>query len=217
MSRLEIKCTRITEKFKSSHDKAHARKHCKECKSIRNEKCNHTEEERAIIGTWSTIEINKAIEKGYKLLKIYELEHFEETSKNIFKKYVNTFMKYKQEASGCKCDPRYCNKDCKNDNVCETKIRYLIDNAAYDLDIDKVQYNAGLRFIAKICLNSLWGHFGMRDNFTQKEYCFKTEHLTNIVFNDKYKDVNVMILDDDTVLTEYETKEYYKKPALMYV
>ena len=121
-------------------------------------------------------------------------------------------MKYKQEASGCECNYKYCNPECKNDHNCETKIQYLIDNAAYDLDIDKVKYNAGLRFIAKICLNSLWGHFGMKDSFTQKEYCFNTEQLTNIVFNEKYEDVNIMILDNDTVLTEYQNKKEYTKP-----
>ncbi|CAC5356971.1 unnamed protein product [Mytilus coruscus] len=68
-------------------------------------------------------------------------------------------MKYKQEASGCKCDPKYCKPDCENDKECKTKIQYIIDNAAYNLDIDKVKHNSGLRFIAKICLNNLWGHF----------------------------------------------------------
>ncbi|CAC5393043.1 unnamed protein product [Mytilus coruscus] len=140
-----------------------------------------------IVGTWSTIEIDKAIEKGYKLQKIYELEHFEKTSTDIFKLYVDTFMKYKQEASGCKCDPKYCKPDCENDKECKTKIQYIIDNAAYNLDIDKVKHNSGLRFIAKICLNNLWGHFGMRDNFTQKEYCFTLEHITKIVFNENIK------------------------------
>ncbi|CAC5389533.1 unnamed protein product [Mytilus coruscus] len=71
----------------------------------------------------------------------------------------DTFMKYKQEASGCKCDPKYCKPDCENDKECKTKIQYIIDNAAYNLDIDKVKHNSGLRFIAKICLNNLWGHF----------------------------------------------------------
>ena len=144
-------------------------------------------------------------------------------------------MKYKQEASGCKCNYKVkcgcdkkckdikecpnliskeglCDSDCKNDHECETKIQYLIDNAVYDLDIDKVKYNAGLRFIAKICLNSLWGHFGMRDNFTQKEYCFNLERITNIVFNNKYTDISTMILDEDIVLTEYKNKEEYSKP-----
>ncbi|VDI68753.1 Hypothetical predicted protein [Mytilus galloprovincialis] len=108
-----------------------------------------------------------------------------------------TFMKYKQEASGCKCDPKYCKNDCKNDKECKTKIQYIIDNTAYDLDIDKVKYNSGLRFIAKICLNNLWGHF---------------EHITKIVFNEKYKDISTMILDEDIVLTEYKNKEEYSKP-----
>ena len=200
------------DKFNSSHDKIHAIKHCETCKENRNTKCKHSDPERAILGTWTTLEVNKAIEKGYKLVEIYELEHFEKTSTKIFEKYVNTFMKYKQEASGCKCDRDLCKPDCKNDNNCETKIQYLIDNAVYGLDISRVTYNAGLRLIAKICLNSLWGHFGMRDNFTQKEYCFNLDQLTNIVFNDKFEDINLMILDPDTVLTEYSTKEYYKKP-----
>ncbi|VDI55374.1 Hypothetical predicted protein [Mytilus galloprovincialis] len=196
----------------NKHDKIHEIKRCKECKNIKNEKCIHSDEERVIVGTWSTIEIDKAIEKGYKLQKIYELEHFEKTSTDIFKLYVDTFMKYKQEASGCKCDPKYCKNDCKNDKECKTKIQYIIDNTAYDLDIDKVKYNSGLRFIAKICLNNLWVHFGMRDNFTQKEYCFTLEHITKIVFNEKYKDISTMILDEDIVLTEYKNKEEYSKP-----
>ncbi|CAC5360558.1 unnamed protein product [Mytilus coruscus] len=94
----------------------------------------------------------------------------------------------------------------------KTKIQYIIDNAAYNLDIDKVKHNSGLRFIAKICLNNLWGHFGMRDNFTQKEYCFTLEHITKIVFNEKYKDISTMILDENIVLTEYKKKEEYSKP-----
>ncbi|CAG2196238.1 unnamed protein product [Mytilus edulis] len=135
----------------NKHDKIHEIKRCKECKNIKNEKCIHSDEERVIVGTWSTIEIDKAIEKVINYKKIYELEHFEKTSTDIFKLYVDTFMKYKQEASGCKCDPKYCKNDCKNDKECKTKIQYIIDNTAYDLDIDKIKYNSGLRFIAKIC------------------------------------------------------------------
>ena len=41
-------------------------------------------------------------------------------------------MKYKREASGCECNLKYCKPDCKNDHECETKIKYVIDNTAYD-------------------------------------------------------------------------------------
>ncbi|CAG2196240.1 unnamed protein product [Mytilus edulis] len=67
-------------------------------------------------------------------------------------------MKYKQ-ASGCKCDPKYCKMIVKTIKNVKQKIQYIIDNTAYDLDIDKVKYNSGLRFIAKYVLNNLWGHF----------------------------------------------------------
>ena len=51
-----------------------------------------------------------------------------------------------------------CSSDCQNYENCKTKI------------ITKVHYNPGLRFISNICLNSLWGHFGMRQDFKQSEY-----------------------------------------------
>ncbi|CAG2243462.1 unnamed protein product [Mytilus edulis] len=151
MNKISFKCKHIDDPTLNKHDKIHEIKRCKECKNIKNEKCIHSDEERVIVGTWSTIEIDKAIEK-------------------------DTFMKYKQEASGCKCDPKYCKHDCKNDKECKTKIQYIIDNTAYDLDIDKVKYNSGLRFIAKICLNNLWGHF----EYKNKEEYSKPNPSVNV-------------------------------------
>ncbi|CAC5412509.1 unnamed protein product [Mytilus coruscus] len=149
MNKISFKCKHIDDPTLNKHDKIHEIKRCKECKNIKMKNVYILMRKRVIVGTWSTIEIDKAIEK---------------------------------------------------------------DNAAYNLDIDKVKHNSGLRFIAKICLNNLWGHFGMRDNFTQKEYCFTLEHITKIVFNEKYKDISTMILDENIVLTEYKEKEEYSKP-----
>ncbi|CAC5426119.1 unnamed protein product [Mytilus coruscus] len=102
--------------------------------------------ERVIVGTWSTIEIDKAIEKGYKLQKIYELEHFEKTSTDIFKLYVDTFMKYKQEASGCKCDPKYCKPDCENDKESHARLKLyelldILQERVLYMDTDSCIYN----------------------------------------------------------------------------
>lgn len=52
------------------------------------------------IGTWTTVEINYAVERGYKILKIYEVHKYEHKRTDLFKDYVNTFLKIKQEASG---------------------------------------------------------------------------------------------------------------------
>ena len=38
--------------------------------------CNHNENDRCILGTWTSVEINKAVEMGYRILKKYEIYHF---------------------------------------------------------------------------------------------------------------------------------------------
>ena len=52
----------------------------------------------------------------------------------------------------------------------------------------------------------------MKDSYTQKEYCFNSDQLINLVYNEKFENVDLMILDNNALLAEYQTKEYYKKP-----
>ncbi|XP_071138386.1 uncharacterized protein [Mytilus edulis] len=82
---------------------------CKQCADYENQNdCTCTDEERAIVGTWCTPELNLARSKGYAIQKIYEVYHFPEhrtynprTGKGgLFDAYVNLFLKLKQEASG---------------------------------------------------------------------------------------------------------------------
>ena len=71
-------------------------------------KCQHTDEERALTGTWVTLELDKAVDKGYRILKTFEIWHFEKTchydpvskTGGIFTKYINHATALKQEASG---------------------------------------------------------------------------------------------------------------------
>ena len=60
----------------------------------------HTDEERAWIGTYCTEELKEAQRQNYKILKIFEIWHFEKSSNELFKGYINLFLKGKQEASG---------------------------------------------------------------------------------------------------------------------
>jgi hypothetical protein len=53
---------------------------CKQCILDNSEECRHSEEERSFWGTFATIEVEKAIEKGYRILKIHEIWNFKETS-----------------------------------------------------------------------------------------------------------------------------------------
>ena len=54
---------------------------CKTCADTCNQThCTHSERERAIQGTWCSVELEKALEKGYRILQMHEVWHFPETS-----------------------------------------------------------------------------------------------------------------------------------------
>lgn len=60
------------------------------------EKCKHNDEERALYGTWTTVELEVALEKGYRILEVYGAVHFDNWSTDLFSNYINTFLKEKQ-------------------------------------------------------------------------------------------------------------------------
>ena len=73
---------------------------CRMCADTCNQNiCTHSDSERAIQGTWCSVELEKALEKGYRVLKLHEIWHFQEQSDELFKEYVDTFLKIKQEVS----------------------------------------------------------------------------------------------------------------------
>ncbi|CAB3978337.1 DNA polymerase [Paramuricea clavata] len=78
---------------------------CRTCvQRQQNETCRHNDEQRALYGTWTSVEIQKALQLDYRILIIYEIYHYQKREK-IFDQYVNTFIKLKQESSGI---PKKC-------------------------------------------------------------------------------------------------------------
>ena len=129
--------------------------------------CAHSDHERARTGTWCTPELQKAVELGYDIRYIYDVWHFPETCQGLFQDYVNTWLKIKQEASGW--------PNCKWVGDDETKrqqyIRECYEHEGIQLEYDKIEHNPGLRALAKMMLNSMWGKFGQRLNKTKvKEF-----------------------------------------------
>ena len=46
---------------------------CTKCFDEKCDSCTHNDEERALLGTWTTDEVSKALEKGYIIIEIYEV------------------------------------------------------------------------------------------------------------------------------------------------
>ncbi len=176
---------------------------CKMCAEENNPTCNHSPTERAFIGSWTSLELQKAIQSGYKIVQIYEVWHYENTAQydinsktgGLFTSYVDTFLKLKEEASGWP----------QGINTPEEKQNY-IDNffelEGIRLDENNIEKNSGLRSVVKLILNSLWGKFGMRTNRTQVKFINNIREWYEMINNSDYEihDIN---FDIPNILTVY--------------
>lgn len=84
----------------------------------------------------------------YRLLHVYRVDNYS-PEKDLFRDYIRTFMKIKMEASGFDGD--------------EVQWKHYSDEAkqmGIRLNRQDMVRNEGKRFIAKLCLNSLWGKLG---------------------------------------------------------
>ncbi|CAH1103834.1 unnamed protein product [Psylliodes chrysocephalus] len=170
---------------------------CRSCMENETETCNHTVNERVFTGIWTTAELKKALEKGYEIIQIDEVWHFPQKSNDLFKDYIRDFMKIKLEASPHKYES----------NTAYAKI--VKDQMGIDLDIDKIAPNPGKRAVAKICLNSLWGKFGQKQNMSETEYVTDVKSWYNILLDDKIEISNCIFLNDDMVQVTYKYKEVF--------
>ncbi|RWS19932.1 hypothetical protein B4U80_10187 [Leptotrombidium deliense] len=81
--------------------------------------------------------------KGYIM---FSVNHFSNTPENLFARYIQLFMIYKEEAN--------------NEQNCGVKQEY-----------NSMNYNARMRTISKQLLNTLWGTFGKQCSKPQTKIC----------------------------------------------
>jgi len=77
------------------------------------------------------------------------------------------------------------------------------------LDKEKIQNNPGKRAVAKICLNSLWGKFGQRQNMSKTEYVTDIKRFYEILLDDRLDNINLNFINEDMVQMSYCFKDYY--------
>ena len=167
----------------------------------RTAECNHTDEQRVLTGTWCTPELHKAVKLGYEVQYVYEVWQFDETCEGLFRDYVNTWLKIKQEASGW---PSWVGDD-------ETKrqqyIQEYFEHEGIQLEYDMIQKNPGLRTLAKMMLNSMWGKFGQRLNKTEVQEFDDPQPFHQFLETDKLDVRHVSVINDQMVEVLYEHQE----------
>ena len=175
-------------------------------------------------GIWCSNEIYVAMEMGYEVEEIHEIRHFEEGTKSLFKGYVAKFLKIKQEASGFPdwvLKPESLKSDIPNGYTRE-QILAITEEDRKDLyihlyeegqgillDKTKITYNPGMRAIAKLCLNSLWGKFGQRTNMGKCEIISTKDEFMEIIYNPTYENIQWLDIAQDKIQISYVLKDEY--------
>jgi hypothetical protein len=158
-------------------------------------------------GTYCTPEINKAIEKGYRILRIYEVYHWRESSDELFRQYVDTFLRIKQEASGY---PAWVQSEGDQDEY----IRQYKEAEGITLRKDHISHNPGLRTVAKLALNSFWGKFGEKPNQTKSIYITDPVQFKRMA-NDHSTDIAMIyMINEDCLLVETAKSSTFEEDNL---
>jgi hypothetical protein len=101
------------------------------------------------------------------MIKMFSIWHYDEKETwdpdlkkgGLFTGYINKFLKMKTEASGF---PSHVATE-------EQKGTYVTNyylHEGFQLDINNIKPNSGMKAISKLFLNSLWGRFGLNSNKT---------------------------------------------------
>ena len=147
-------------------------------------------------GTWCSIEIDKAFELGYRVVRMIEVWHFPQRSSELFTGYIDTFLKIKQEASGW---PFWCQTEAQKSQY----IREYDQKEGIKLNYEKIKKNPGLRSLAKLMLNSFWGKFGQRDNMPQAELVKDPERYFQLLTCQSTQVKNIQFVNDEFVEVYY--------------
>ena len=162
--------------------------------------CSCDETDRQFTQTYSTPELNAALQCGYQIIEIHEVLHWKESAQyneatkegGLFGNYINTFMKMKQEASGY---PSHVQSPLQ-------KVKYIeeyLQHEGIQLDPSRIEKNPGLRSLAKLCLNSVYGKFGQRADLRRTTFISSDSELYSLILDHSKTIVDFSVISESVM------------------
>ncbi|XP_018576210.1 uncharacterized protein LOC108914802 [Anoplophora glabripennis] len=180
---------------------------CRTCCQHMSDECEHTEDERALTGTWVIDEVLKSLEKGYKIVEIYEIwkykiEQYNPNTKSggLFADYISTFLKLKQQASGLPTD---CNSDEKK----EKYIKDYFEREGVRLEPKEIEFNPGLRQVGKSVITSFWGKLGQRENQMKTSIVKDPSEFFDLLSGSFVEVHNIYPINENVLIVNWMYKE----------
>ncbi len=178
---------------------------CRTClEKLSFQTCEHTKKERAITGSFTTVELKKAIEVGYELLDVAEFWQYD-VSNTLFNEFVITFLKEKVKNSGWGI--------LRTEEEKDTFLANLKLKDGIDLKKDEIVFNPTMRFISKIITNCLYGKLTMRGNRPQTTIVYETKDFMDLMFANNIEVGSHLQLFDDSVWVNWKFRLEFAKPA----
>ncbi|XP_074653614.1 uncharacterized protein LOC141907771 [Tubulanus polymorphus] len=169
------------------------------------ERCRHADEERCITGTWVTVELMAAIRRGYRIVRVNEVWHWEERETGLFAQYIDKFLKIKVEANGWP-------ENVKTDADKSRFVKAYKDREGVEIECEKVCFNPGLRAVSKLCLNSMWGRLGIKPNKTQTKFVSEPFELNDMLLSDDVEVSDVIILNEELLKVQFKNTREFVTP-----
>ena len=174
------------------------------------EMCQYLDSERMFTHSYCTPEIEVALNMGYIIKQIHEVLHWPETEMydpvtkeaGLFTKYINTFLKLKQEASSY---PSHITTEEEKDKYIE-----YFDHERILLDKNSIVKNPGLRSLSKLALNSFCGKFGQRTNMKKTVFIKDIKTLMNTLTDPSKLLMDFHIMTDNIIQVEYKYSEDFQ-------
>lgn len=181
---------------------------CRTCgQTLNKDQCTHSDDERALTGTWVTEEINKALSVGYKVLKTYEIWAYDITqfdkannTEGLFTAMMNKFIKIKQQASGWP-------SECETEEQKQAYIDQFLDQEDIQLQYADIAKNPGLRSLAKLILNSFWGKLAQKINQPQCSIVRNPADLYQLSSNPGKHLSHLTIINETVLLASWSYKD----------
>ncbi|KAL3109569.1 hypothetical protein niasHT_011207 [Heterodera trifolii] len=137
---------------------------CAWCADRRQQRpCRHGDDKRSWVTAYTHVELNKALQLGYVVTDLFEVWDYDEWDGTLFSSYVNTFVGLKVQATGWP-------ETCETDEQRQAFVEDFERTEGIRLDSTKMEFNPGLRLIAKTLANSLWGKLAQRVGQTEIRY-----------------------------------------------
>lgn len=177
---------------------------CAYCAEVNEQEkeCCCVPEKRSWVGTFCSGEIEVALDAGYQILKVHEILHWEQNSKNIFSDYVNTFLRIKQEAS-----------DYPSNVSTEQDIQRYIENyrdhEGILLNQQNIKKSSALRSLAKLMLNSIYGKFGQRTNLRKSHIIDNPQDLCELLTDPTKTLIDFHVLNSNMMQLETQDNTYF--------